>query len=695
MCELRSLLLPTRKQILIESCAGQYRETLTELLARIRAPEGANLLQRAIAFIEEQLVDLSDECPTELIRNYRNAARHCLKLIGRYRELSDESDRHSDKIDADRAYQSFAAERADMGWENDTLRLTLLLLLLQSEPDSLDINILLDGIDKAKTIKTIQQPATPLRRLRIYAHFLKELSSVDSKVAPIGALVERISSQLVVAAPDPSTYTLTKEESDAIEQAVQASRPKERELSPTEALKKEVTRISTRIGSSIRHIHRPLIHYVPHLSEARDFLAFLRSEDKETSDWVTVHALMSTFALPLLGMPTNRPVHSRVTLVGNGLQIAAPRLRKRKADAESGPAYEVVADELNLPLPRKLAHAADRFREAGSELQGRANRAFNSVARKSIYQFGYGFRLNALHRLLPLRLGNGTTVDATFLHLLGLKEIERRDAGIHYFSPSIHQIITVYRNGVAKLALELGLESWLDEGWTDTPEQPGCFGASARPSSAALRNLVTFLRTHAENTRGNRPLPVRIAAYNAQAALVTVLFLASTGGRPVGEVFPTNTAWDAANRVMLLSEKDSLLYRSTRLLFGPELLVAEVEDLHKRRANLEVQYGRRFNPEFAVTLLAADGTELPPTIANLRAMIPGFSELWPWPNDILRHHFRSRLWELGTEAWALDAAMGHFPKSKTPDTSLATRPIGESVIPVLSHVDTLLNEIGF
>lgn len=688
-------MLPTRKQVILDSCASQYREKLTELLGRIRTPDGANLLQRAIAFIEEQLVELSDECPTELIKNYRDAARHCIKLLARHRDMSDESDRHADTIGADRIYKAFAVEQAESRWESDTLRLTLFLVLLQGEPDSPDIEILLAGIDKTKIFENHQLPATPLRRLQFYSHFLRELSPFDSKMAAIGAIVERISSQLVVAALDPSTYTLTKEESDAIEQKVQESRPKERELSPTEALKKEVTRISTRIGSSIRHIHRPLVHYVPHLCEARDFLAFLKHEDKETSDWVAVHALTSTFALPLLGIPTNRQVHSRVTLVGSGLQIAAPRLRKRKADAESRPEYEVVADELILPLPKKLARTTGRLREAGSELQEKANRAFNSVARKSMNQFGYGFRLNALHRLLPLHLGNGTTVDATLLHLLGLTEIERRDAGIHYFSPSIDRIIKVYQDGVAKLAQELDLGSWLDEGWTDTPEQPGCFGASARPSSAALRNLVTFLRTHAENTRGNRPLPVRIAAYNAQAALVTVLFLASTGGRPVGEVFPTNTAWDAGNRVMLLSEKDSLLYRSTRLLFGPELLVAEVEDLHKRRANLEVQYGRRFNPEFAVTLLAADGTELPPTIANLRAMIPGFSELWPWPNDILRHHFRSRLWELGTEAWALDAAMGHFPKSKTPDTSLATRPIGESVIPVLSHVDTLLNEIGF
>lgn len=310
----------------------------------------------------------------------------------------------------------------------------------------------------------------------------------------------------------------------------------------------------------------------------------------------------------------------------------------------------------------------------------------------------YGIRLPLaeIHRLLPKMLGGGNALDNTLLHLLGLTDINRRDAGIYYFSPSVPDLLERYKRAVRQLvASVLALPDWLDEGWTAVPDQSGCFGSSVRPSMAALKKLVTNLRNASELPRGRPTFESRLMAFNAEAAYVTVLFLASTGSRPLDEVFPDTSAWDARSREIMLSEKDSLLYRSTRKVPLVERLLHGVEQFTERRRDLEKHFGKRFDARLLVFLVTPEGQIVPPTIANMKMLVPTFAACWPWPNDILRHHFRSRLWELGCHPFVLDHAMGHLGKSQTADTPLRTQPIASNVRPSIPYIERLLDEIGF
>lgn len=685
----------SRKQALLESCAAQFRDRLAELLDRLRVPAGADLLQAAISFVEETLVDLADECSDEVVKNFRDTSRYCLKLLARSRELSDESHRHADKINADLVYKAFALLGEEGSWERETLRVALLLLVLKGEPRPDDEKVLVSAINSPKIISDFQAPANAITRLRAYSQFLRVLSATDRGVAQLGEIVERVTADLLSAVVAPESYELSDEETTAIANCITSFHQPGQELTHSEALKKEVVKITTRICSAIRHLHRPLVHFIPDLTEARRFIANLYRKDKEIAQWATVHVLLSAFALPLLAIPTRRPMHSRVTVSPDGLVITAPRLRKRSKANPPNPAFEIVHGQITLPLPVHAARIAANFRARGPEFAEEAHKTYGLISRSFGDEEGFRIRLNAMHRLLPLFLGDGKAVDPTLLHLLSLREVQRRDAGIHYFSPSSERLVRVYQEGMAALASALDLSSWIDEGWTQPPSPSECFGASARPSLTFLIRLVDFLRDRAAQGRGNRSIDSRIAACNAQAAFVVVMNLAATGARPVGDVFPSAAAWDAEGCVTLASEKDSLLYRSTRLLVGPARLKAEIEELRHRRLALEVLLGRRFDPDRIVTLLTPDSQELPPTIANLRELIPGFKEHWPWPNDILRHHFRSRLWELGVDAATLDDTMGHFPKSGSPDTSLATRQIDSSARRIHPLVDSLLDEMGY
>lgn len=135
----------------------------------------------------------------------------------------------------------------------------------------------------------------------------------------------------------------------------------------------------------------------------------------------------------------------------------------------------------------------------------------------------------------------------------------------------------------------------------------------------------------------------------------------------------------------------SIHCRSGRLSVGNKV----VSRFAERQRSLEIQLGRRIENPQALFLFDINGSVLAPTVANMKATIPGFSDYWLWPNDILRHYFRTRLWELGCSAGVLELAMGHLGKSQTPDTHFSMQPISATSQPVTPYINQLLDELGF
>jgi hypothetical protein len=681
---------------LIQSFPPSQSGAVGSLLARLRAPNGAEMLRTVLFWVEEALVRLADEIGSESLKIYRDAARECLNVLARNPGLSDESHTNVGVFPSDPVYKIIAQPSASDRWEKRSLRNALLCLLLQESPSDDDITKLTKAIKLPPVISQIPVPPdSPVAQLTLIKTYLQILARADRDAAETASLLHHIHQALLVSAPKPEEFCLSAEQLALVKTSAEIGEPAGRKETSSDLLNKLTISLVVRAGASIRHVHKPLVQQIPDLDEVARFLSDARRRNPDLGDWLAINTVLSTFSNSLLAGPKSPRFQISEEYGSAALVVSAPALGKKGVTTGAGDYWETICPELILPIPTSILKQAMHLRGLPEYAFERKKKQLNDFIGSWANDHGPRMKLGALHRVLPAALGGGKSFDATLLHLLGLSDISRRDAGIHYFSPEIPEVLRRYQGAVTTLLGSVGLSEWLEDGWTEIPAQAGCFGASARPSREAITRLVKFLRDAAQLPRGKPTPENRVRTFNAGAAYQTVLYLAATGARPTGDVFPTAPQWDRESAESLLSEKDSLLYRSTRKLPVEERMVDGIAKLADRQHAIELVFGKRFDPQLLVFLIDSQGLPLPPTIANMKAHIPGFADHWPWPNDILRHHFRSRLWELDCDAIVLEHAMGHLGKSQTPDTPLSMRPISETVCPAVPYITRLLDEIGF
>jgi len=412
--------------------------------------------------------------------------------------------------------------------------------------------------------------------------------------------------------------------------------------------------------------------------------------------------VLGQFAEAVLRLTADQPVSHTVVDGDDGpyLQVSAPKLHD-PTHSYTGQDYEGVAQILNLPLPRALCPLIDQIRvELDAERHGlrdgnsvlhRAARKLRTAGRES----GITLALKHTKRFLAARLEPGV-IDKSVLHLLGLSTREQRDAGVYYFSPSQAVLRTKFTDAITTIADAIGRPEVARQGWTRIPvDTDTWFGASMRLSVPTFRKLIDFLVTRASTPPGRQPLVRLIDALNARAALVTLRFLAGTGARPTENVFPNDALFDTTSGLALQSEKDSLLYRSTRIAYLVPGIASDLMALHRIERQLQARHGWAISGNAAVYLLGPDGTMVPPTIPNMKRLISGFSDHWPWQrSDVLRHHFRSRAWELGCSSDCLARVLGHTSKTQTADNRLATRPLEDWNRLAEPYIKEMLDELG-
>lgn len=676
----------------MQSCAPAKQAAVADLLARLRVPKSAQLLRTALTNGHELLVQIVDEVPDRHLRLYRDAARECLGALQRNPLMSDESYVSAKDITADPVYRMFAHDDPDQSWEKAALQAVLLLSLLTEAPSDDDIRTLAEGVEHAPVIKGTAPPDSLVTRGVLVSHFLRQQACKDARAATLASTVDRYLQELLKSTADPKTFSPASELTEAIDRSL-AEAAQAPASEPVERLRRLATSLSVRCSAAIRHQHRPAVHQAPPLQQLNELFVQLRRRNEGLFNWATTHALLSSHAIPLLGGGAHRRIHWSLAETPR-ISIHALELSRRSKDGAIPTRCEAVEHSLSLPVLNALASRTLRTETLTEEGFGKRKQQFRDFCARWAAEHGVRISLGTVQRLLPIALGGGSSSDETFCHLLALREVTRRDAGIHYFSPSVDEVVRRYTQAVQYLALELGLDDWMEEGWRIEP-QWAFFGASLRPCVAAIQELIRHLSQSSGLPRGKPTLDNRLRAHNAEVGLVTIMYLAVTGARPVDDVVPKTVFWSHEAGEIVLSEKDSLLYRSTRKLPLPTRLLAANARLAERQRELEVLFGRRFDHQYPLFLVDGYGVQHPPTIANLKAYVPGFAELWPWPNDILRHYFRTRLWELGCSAEVLEQAMGHLGKSQTPDSPFAMRPIGEPLLSMRPYVDQLLDELGF
>ncbi len=653
------------------------------------------MLLRVLSAVEDDLADLTDRIPIPSLQNFRNAAIACLKQMARSPQLFDDSFTDPDKIGSDPIYQAYLQATRSDTWEKNALRQGLLYSLLLEGAKDGDYQDLLEAIRHPPILTCIDPPPdSHLRRIALVATFYECKSQQDAKCCRPAITLAMLLEKILAYSPTPEEFRVTDDQRNAIASLVETGRNIAREPTSSEILKKLSISLNTRIGQSIRHLHAPAIVRLPDAYQVGELLQWLQVTNPDVGSFAAINTLLSGFAGAVLGKAGPHRYKVEGDRYSALLKIQSPDLEKCSSPPD-GCGWMAIDTSLYLPIPLRVLRMASQLKQSHAYSFDAAKLRFRDAVNAWKDNHGVDINLGRLHMLLPAQLGPEGTFDNTLLHLLGLKDISSRDAGIHYFSPHAAEIIRRYQRAVETLAIRTALAEWMEEGWTDCLVPDHGFGASVRPSLNGLVALVSFLEEAARRTRGRTSLENRIRNFNAEAARLTVLFLASTGARPVESVFPERDQWSAESRTLLLSEKDSLLYRSTRTMPIVDRLWVGVKRFTERKHALEVELGRRFDQRLIVFLVDADGNPQYPTISNLKARVPGFADHWPWPNDVLRHHFRSRLWEMGCPSSILERAMGHLGKSQTPDAMYSMEPVGDATSGIAPYVGQLLDEIGF
>ena len=94
-------------------------------------------------------------------------------------------------------------------------------------------------------------------------------------------------------------------------------------------------------------------------------------------------------------------------------------------------------------------------------------------------------------------------------------------------------------------------------------------------------------------------------------------------------------------------------------------------------------------------LHTADESYVTPTITALKVSIPDFAEHWVWPDDMFRHLFRSRLWEMGCPSSWLRRVMGQHPPHGATDMPWRARPQWDGLHDCTDKTDEYLDTLGF
>lgn len=662
-------------------------------VAALRVPPACYELNSVAIACESALTRLCDHLDAAKLLDARDAVRGILRLLPLRPDLTRNDYRSIDDIpdsSIDDAYRALPIRRLPEQWWRETLREALIACLILTPTATATIELLAEALtrDLPVSLALGRRQNAPTVRVALLIECLTIQAGEYTKL--IQALTD-CASALGALAPL-RKETLHPENEAQLEELRRRHATPRPAISSRERLARLARSIAVAALAQRREYHAPVTQRLPTIEMLHELV-------RRSSRWSEPErvAMQATILLGRLGChllrTENRDPHCRIercsheTWVERRLPDTAEFTRRL-----DGPGYAPVGHLLNIPLPRRLGDALSTLGNSGEGCQ--ALRGLNSKLRDLSRDSGQPVSIRRISRQFEFELEHEPP-DEALMTLLGIQPQARRDAGIHYFSPSRTILAQRLRSAIERLVDILDLDV-LNEAWSVPPGvTTQYFGYSYRADAAAIRKLIATIQTKAELGRG-RASPQRIIdAYNARVARLTLMFLAATGSRPTGTVLPRQGDISLEDRAAIISEKDSLGYRSTRLVPLCNRLVTEIHDFEHwvSSKNLLRRITAAETP--LAMFLAKDGTCITPTISAIGNVLPELSLQWVWPDDMLRHLFRSRLWEMGCPSSWLRRVMGHYPLHGSADMFWRAQTVWSGLHDWSHVIDKHVDELGF
>lgn len=662
-----------------------------QTLVALRVPPDCHEINAVAKACEQALTRLCDHHNAAALLDARDVVRGILQLLPLHGDLSRNDYRSLDAVPdlLDDAYRALPQNCPVEPWWHETLREALLVHLLLL-PDPTTISLLVRALRRGLPISLAlhQRQNSPTVRIQLMRDCLADEGTKYSRetiaLADTAALLETLPElRFEKLHPDNVAALATLRSARALS-------------APTASPRERLSRLARDIGVAAiaqrREYHAPAEQRIPSIEIRHELIR--RSERWSEPEQI---ALQATLLLGRLGThilkTNNQDSHCHIERHLHEAWIhrhlsEAPEFTRQL----EGTGYAHVGRQIHIPLPRRLGHALATL---GASKEGAlVLRSLDKKLRDLSRDSGQPISIRRLTRAFEHDLETEMP-DEALVTLLGLQAQARRDASIHYFAPDAIALIERVRNVIERVVANFDLEA-LDEGWSSPPPTPTPFlGYSYRADIGSVRALIEKLQSSAELGRG-RTSPQRvIQAYNARVARLTLMYLAGTGSRPTGSVLPCHTDVSLEDRAAMASEKDALGYRSTRLVPLTTRFVAEVTEF-ERWARTKHLLPRNASANAPLAMLhTTDGSYVTPTITALKVSIPDFAEHWVWPDDMFRHLFRSRLWEMGCPSSWLRRVMGHHPPHGATDMPWRARPQWDGLHDCTDKIDEYLDSLGF
>ena len=661
-------------------------------LLALRIPSACYELSSVALACEPALTHLCDHRDAAALLDARDVIRGILRLLPRYPDLTRNDYRSLNDVpesNIDDAYRSLPLHQQIEPWWRETLREALITRLILA-PSTTTIEILSGALNRGLPVSLSlhQRQNDPAIRIALLIECLGICGTEYTKL--IHALTD-IATIL-------GTLPALRKEIFHPENQAQLEELRRLHLHPTPSLssRERLARLARDIGVTAlaqrRNHHAPSSQQLPTIETLRELV-------RRSSKWGELEciALQAALLLGRLGchllLTANQDPHCRVENHIHEAWVArrlpdTPDFTRRL----DGPEYSLVGRLLNLPLPRQLGHALATIGTAADGKQALSNlkRKLRDFSRDN----GQPVTIARISRVFEYELEQEAP-DEALMTLLGMQAEARRDAGIHYLAPDGALLVQRLSSTIERIVDTLDLDM-LDRGWSVPPAVPTqYFGYSYRADTNVLRKFVAMIQSASELNPGRRSPRRAIEAYNARVTRLTLMFLAATGSRPTGTVLPRKGDISLEDRAAIVSEKDSLGYRSTRLVPLCARLVTEIRDFETWASskNLPPLVTTADTP--LAMLRTEDGTFIIPTISAIANAFPDLSPQWSWPDDMLRHLFRSRLWEMGCPSSWLRRVMGHYPPHGSADMPWCARSLWNGLHDWSPLIDKHLDELGF